>query len=275
MEISPGFLDTMRMRLVSGRDLTARDTEHNPTSAVLVNQAFARHYFPSQDSVGQRFFTLNDSQQSVPHTIVGIVNDAKYKDLRAAVQPIIYVAGRGGREGILEVRSALDASALDTELRKAIPRINPAFRIGWTQSESMLIDGTILRERLLAVLAVFFGVTAMILAGIGLYGVLSYSVFERMKEIGIRLALGAKPASTAGLILGRIGLAIASGLTVGMVLGLMAARFLASILFEVKPSDFSSVAVPLACLLGATILAALPPAVRAARTDAAIALRYE
>ncbi|MBV8830777.1 MAG: ABC transporter permease [Acidobacteriaceae bacterium] len=275
MEISPGFLETMRMRLVSGRDLTARDTEQNPTAAVLVNQAFARHYFSSQDAVGKRFFTVNDSQQSVPHTIVGIVNDAKYKDLRAPVQPTIYVAGRGGSEGILEVRSALEPSALDAELRKAIPRINPAFRIGWTTPESTVIEGTILRERLLAVLAGFFGATAMILAAVGLYGVLSYAVFERMKEIGIRLALGAKPASAARLILGRIGLAIASGLALGMVLGLMAARFLVSILFEVKPWDFSSVAVPLACLLGAAIFAAVPPAVRAARTDAAIALRYQ
>lgn len=275
MEISPGFLETMRMRLIGGRDLTARDTEQNPTSAVLVNQAFARHYFPSQNPVGQRFFTVNDSQQSVPHTIVGVVNDAKYDDLRAPVQPIIYVAHRAGGEGILEVRSALDDATLDTELRKAIPRINPAFRIGWITPESTLIDGTILREHLLAVLATFFGVTAILLAGIGLYGVLSYSVFERLKEIGIRLALGAKPASTVRLILGRIGLAIASGLAVGMVVGVMAARFLTSVLFEVKPWDFWSVAVPLACLLGAIIIAALPPAVRAAKTDPVIALRYE
>ena len=142
-------------------------------------------------------------------------------------------------------------------------------------SQSTWVNNTLLRERLLALLAGFFAVVAVVLAAIGLYGVLSYSVVRRTKEIGIRVALGARQLGVVRLVISDVMLVIAVGLAIGIAGGFALGRFVASLLFEVKPSDFWSLALPLACFLLASALASLPPAVRAARVDPIVALREE
>jgi ABC-type antimicrobial peptide transport system permease subunit len=148
-------------------------------------------------------------------------------------------------------------------------------RIDDVTTQATLVDDTIAHERLLALLSSFFAVVAVVLTGVGLYGVLSYAVARRTREIGIRLVLGARPAAVVRLVVGEVTLLVATGLAAGAACGLLLARFLASPLFEVRPSDFWSLALPLAWLLLASVLAALPAAVRAVRVDPTVALRYE
>jgi ABC-type antimicrobial peptide transport system permease subunit len=142
-------------------------------------------------------------------------------------------------------------------------------------AQSTLVDNTLVQERVLALLSGFFSTVAIVLVGVGLYGVLSYSVVQRTREIGIRLALGARPLGVVGLVVSEVSWVTALGLSVGLAGGIAAARFITALLYEVKPSDFWSVAAPLICLLVACTLSVVPAALRATRIDPITALRYE
>jgi ABC-type antimicrobial peptide transport system permease subunit len=160
-------------------------------------------------------------------------------------------------------------------LREEIRRAHPAFQVTDVSLQSTLVENDMLRERLLALLSGFFAVVALVLAAVGLYGVLNYSVVRRTKEIGIRVALGARQFAVVRLVISEISLLVILGLAGGAAAGFWLAQFVAALLFEVQPSDFWSLALPLACLLAAAALAAAPPAMRAARVDPMVALRYE
>ena len=275
LEVSPGFFEAMQMRLLDGRDFTARDLPPGST-AVVVNQEFVRQYLAGENPLGKRFERTGDGPHPapVPQEIVGVVRDAKYNNLREQNSPTIYGPWRYP-SGTLEVRTAGDPLAIAPAIRQAIPRFNAGLRVNSVILQSTQINNTLLRERLLALLAGFFAVVAMVLAAIGLYGVLSYSVVRRTKEIGIRVALGARQLGVVRLVISDVVLVIAMGLGIGIAGGFALGRFVTSLLFEVKPSDFWSLALPLACFLLASALAALPPAFRAARVDPIVALREE
>jgi ABC-type antimicrobial peptide transport system permease subunit len=153
--------------------------------------------------------------------------------------------------------------------------VHPSLKLTGIESQSARIDRTLLGERLLALLSAFFALVSLALAAIGLYGVLSYAVVRRTKEIGIRLTLGARQSAVARLVIADILHATILGLAAGVAGGIALARFVTTILFQVKPSDFWSVALPLTCLLLAAFLSAAPQAWRATRVDPAVALRYE
>ena len=275
LEVSPGFFETMQMRLLNGRDFTARDLAPGST-AVVVNQEFVRQYLADENPLGKRFERFGDGPHPppAPQEIVGVVQDAKYNNLRERNSPTIYGPWRYPA-GTLEVRTAGNPLELAPVIRQAIPRFNSGLRVTSVILQSTRINNTLLRERLLALLAGFFAVVAVVLAAIGLYGVLSYSVVRRTKEIGIRVALGARQFGVVRLVISDVMLVIALGLGIGIAGGFALGRFVASLLFEVKPSDFWSLALPLACFLLASGLAALPPAFRAARVDPIVALREE
>lgn len=273
--VSPGFFETMGLRLVEGRDFERRDAERETVTAVVVNQAFARRYFPAESPLGRHFSRVDHDQKLVDQEIVGLAGDAKYLNLREPIPATVYVPLANDRGVAIELRTAADPAAVAAALRPEIARINPALRIEDVTTQSRLVDDTIVRERLLALLSGFFAVVALVLAAVGLYGVLSYAVARRTKEIGIRLALGARSGAVVRLVLGDVALLVAAGLAAGVGSGLLLARALESLLFEVRPSDFWSLTLPLAWLLLATALAALPAAARAVRIDPTVALRYE
>jgi predicted permease len=273
--VSPGFFETMGLRLVEGRDFERRDAERNAPTAVVVNQAFARRYFPEGSPLGRHFSRVDQDQKLVDQEIVGLAGDAKYLNLRDPIPPTVYVPLQNDRGVAIELRTAADPAAVAAALRPEITRINPALRIDDVTTQSRLVDETIVRERLLALLSGFFAVVALVLAAVGLYGVLSYCVARRTREIGIRLALGAQPGALVRLVVGEVAVLVALGLAAGVASGLLLARFLASLLFEVRPWDFWSLVWPLGWLLLATALAALPAAARAVRVDPTVALRYE
>jgi predicted permease len=275
LAVSPGFFAAMQIPLLSGREFTAQDITPGVPAAVIVNQTFARQFFPAEDALGKRFERMVDDDGNYgAQEIVGVVRDSKYNNLREAGAPTVYQPA-GGVGSMVEVRTAGNPLAMAAALRQEIERVDASLRVTGMTLESTRIDETILQERMLALLGGFFALVAVVLAAVGLHGVLSYAVVRRTKEIGIRLALGAPVSSVIRLVTGDVALAVAIGVAGGLAGGFALARSLASLLFEVKPSDFGSVAWPLASLLLASAAAAIPPAMRAARVDPMEALRYE
>jgi predicted permease len=272
LPVSPAFLDTMGVRLLEGRSFTPSDVTSAP-SVVLVNQAFARRYYPGEDPIGKRF-TFAGRDKTLPQDIIGVMQDVRLQSVRDPAPPTIFVPLRR-LNGTLAVRADGDPWRVVPLIRQQIRGFGHSVRDGGVTLQSTLVDDNLVRERLLALLAGFFALAAVALAGVGLYGVLSYSVVRRTREIGIRVALGARQSSVVRLVVREIAAVAAIGLVAGLLLGRLLARPVESLLYEVKPGDFWSLALPLTLLLSAAALAAFRPAWRAARVDPAVALRNE
>jgi hypothetical protein len=201
--------------------------------------------------------------------------------LRQAVLPVIYTAfhedkGRMMLSGTFLVRTAAaNPLALVSLLRREVSRAQPEFRVTSIQAQQELIDAQTVRERLLAMLALFFAAVALLLAGVGVYGVLDYSVFRRRREIGIRMAIGAQAGDIARRVTFDIVGWIFAGSLVGLALGIASARYIESLLYQVKATYFSALAAPALALIAAAILAALPPVIRAVHVDPVSVLRSE
>ncbi len=274
LTVSPGFFATMRIPMIDGREFVPRDTKPDYPTAVIVNQAFARQYFRGESPLGRQFERVGDAG-AVPQQIVGFVRDAKYNNVREAAPPTVYVPIRLGRSATLEVRTEGDPLPLLSGLRSHIEQSNTSFRVTAVILQSKLIDNTLLTERLLAVLSGFFAIVAVALAAVGLYGLISYSVVRRTREIGIRVALGAQPSSVVSLIVTDVSRVMIIGLVAGITGALIAGRFMGSLLFEVRPYDLPGVLLPTLCLLITGAIAASAPLLRATRVDPAICLREE
>ena len=277
LSVSPGWLDTMKIPLVSGRDL--REGE---TNAAIVNEEFARTYFHGQDPVG-RTFSDTDSltpvhPQPVRWQIVGCMRNSRYADLREPVRPTVYVSldTKGTDWSTFVVRArGLDPLALGATLKTEIANIRPEFRVSNIRTQNELIELLTIRERLVAMLSAFFAIVAVALAGIGLYGVLNYSVIERRREIGIRMALGARASRVVAGILRHASLMVLLGGIAGVVAGMMSRPLLEKLLYEVKLTDPAMLAAPALLLLVVALAASAVPALRAVRVDPAETLRAE
>jgi len=272
--VSARFFETMRMPLVRGRTFEPKDMEANAAPSVVVNESFARRYFGEQMPVGRgfegRFNMSNDTPTQ--YNIVGIVADARY-DLRKPAAPTIFMPLR--TSGTIHVRTAALPAALVTRLRAEISGTDSQFRVTSITTQSAVLDRTMLRERLLANLATFFAFVGLVLLAVGFYGVLSYSVVHRTREIGIRLALGAGPMRVIRTVVMDFGSVVLIGVLSGLAGGAYLSRFVEALLFDVQPQNLLSFALPLGTLLLMVLLAALLPALRAARVDPVIALRSE
>jgi hypothetical protein len=266
----------MNIPLLAGRTFVRRDIDTGIPTAIVVNDAFARRYFGREPAVGRSFegrFGM-DNDDATQHEVVGVVADTRY-DLRKPAAPTIYIPLPLRRSGTVHVRVAGDAAALASRLREEIRAANPLFRVRSVTSQAAAVDQTLVRERLLALLSGFFAVIGLALAAVGLYGVLSYSVVQRTREIGIRVALGARQIGVVRTVVADAGITALVGAACGLAGGLYLSRFVEALLFEVTPLDFWSLALPLGTLLLTAVLAATLPALRAARVDPATALRYE
>ncbi len=283
MRVSPGWLETMKIPLIAGRDLNDNDTE--PGQAV-VNEAFAKRFFGGTNPVGQSFSLPISRTLGKPYLfqVIGLVRNAVYSDVRKPDMPTIYepmhgIAVDGELKALLwgafVVRTKGEPAAMAQTLRRVVIQANPEFRVANVYTQEEMVVAQTVRERLLATLAGFFAVVALLLAAIGLYGVLHYSVVQREKEIGIRIALGAATGNIARLITIRVTLMVVVGAVVGLAVGMASVRYIAALLYEVKATDPSMLIVPAAVLLAAACLAALPAVMRAVRIDPAIMLRAE
>jgi putative ABC transport system permease protein len=275
LQVSPGFLRTMRIPLVAGRDLEWRDARPELSTAVIVNESFARRYFPGESAMGKRFFRIDGGATLVAQEVIGVAKDAKYTDIREPAPPTVYEPYWPQNAAVVQVRTRLEMGALLAALREEIPRAHAAFRLADVTPQSTLVDNHLVRDRALALLSAFFSLVASVLVIIGVYGLLSYTVLQRTREIGIRLALGAQPRQIVALVLREIGGMTLIGLVIGGAGAAFTGRFMTALLYEVMPSDTWSIAAPLLALLAAGAFAAVIPARRAARMAPTTALTVE
>lgn len=274
LSVSPKWRAIMKIPLLEGSDFR----DDTPPGSALVNTAFVRQYLASTGSpVGRSFdVVLNDGQRA-HYEIAGVVGDARYRDMREPMRPAAYFPFKGGysRATFLIRTSSANPLALASAVRAEVPRARPGFRVSTIRTQAALVEQHTARERLLSILAAFFGVVALSLAGVGLYGVLDYSVLQQQREIGIRMAIGAKSAAIAqGLVLHLLTLVL-TGSLIGIVLGFVSVRFIETLLFEVKATDVGVLALPTATILAVALLAAVPAIIRAVRIDPATMLRLE
>jgi len=289
-EVSAGLFSTMKIPLVKGRYLDEHDTENSPW-AIVVNQAFARKYFPNEDPIGQQILLRYDPypvDQPRPRQIVGVVGDVKHRSLGRETPPFVYASYLqqpaifpGGAtlahlHENLVLRTSLGRQAgLVASVKQAVANIDPDQPVSNVRSMEEILGASLGDWRFYMQLLEIFASVAILLAAVGIYGVMSYSVNERTHEIGIRIALGAQPADVLKLVT-KMGLKLTCiGVLVGAALALGLARLISTFLYGVKPSDpITYVAVALA-LAAVAFLACYIPARRATRVDPMVALRYE
>jgi len=272
--VSEGFFSAMGIRWIAGRDFVPEDIARNST-AVIVNQAFVDKFLRGQNPIGQTFDKLTDDPEPVPQQIIGVVANTRFNNLRELEGPSIYSPLRDVAGATLNIRTASRSASLIPWLRKEIETAAPALEVRGTILLADQIDNTLIGERLLALLAGFFSIVALLLAGVGLYGVVNYAVIRRTREIGIRIALGAPREEVVRSVVSGAAMPVIAGIVLGVAGGLGLARYLATQLFGVRPADLASIAAPVVCILIAAVAAVLPPAVRAASADPLVALRHE
>src|ERR1035437_6846748 len=274
LSVSPEWRALMKIPLLQGRDLRASDTL--PGSA-LVNQAFARQYLEGENPVGRSFEVVPNEGHRDRYQIVGLVGDARYRDMREPMKPTAYFPFQAdySRATFMIRTVSQNPLAMASALRLEVPRARPGFRVSNIRTQTALIEQHTGRERLLSILALFFGVVALSLAGVGLYGVLDYSVLQRRHEIGIRIALGAQATDIAQRVITDVLAVVLAGSLFGIILGIASVRFIATLLFEVKATDLGVLALPTVTILAVAVLAALPAVVRAVRIDPVTMLRSE
>ena len=232
LPVSPGFFDTMRIRLIAGRDFIPSDSEPLEPTAVIVNEAFARRYFDAASPIG-RGYDRTGQPPPVRQEIVGVVTDVRH-DLRSVPPPTVYVPLRG--LGTMQVRSDGDPLALTAVIDREVRATHPSLRVTGFRLQATQVANTLLRERLLALLSGFFAAVGLLMAAVGLYGVLSYSVVRRTREIGIRIALGARSSALVIAIVRDAALMTGIGIIVGLAGGLYLSGFVKGMLHEGVPN---------------------------------------
>jgi predicted permease len=287
LTVSPGWLDAMKISLIDGRDFRLSDASPGPETGknypgvAIVNETFAKTYFGGANPVG-KFFGRGDGR----FEIVGLTHDAPYRSLREAMLPVAYLPFReldvkgadvlnGGATFVVRTRPDVPMASLAQMLRQAVPKSHAGFRVSNLRTQEEVVRAQTVRERLLALLAVFFAGVALLLAGIGLYGVLNYSVLQRRREIGIRMAVGARRGNIARLVTVQSFAMIVAGSVAGVAFGLASARYMETLFYQVKATDAGMLALPAGAILLVAIVALLPAIARALHTDPVEILRAE
>jgi predicted permease len=273
--VSPNFFATMEMPIVAGRGFTARDDQRAPKVAVI-NQTLARKYFGDDNPIERRF-NFGSTEEANKIEIVGVVRDAKYSSLRQETPPTLYTPYLQESPGQVNfaVRTAGDVNATIESIRDAVREVDsnlPLFGIiTQVQQSNKSVEG----ERLFATLATFFGVLAMLLAGMGLYGVMSYAVARRTNEIGIRMALGATAIAVTRMVMRETISVVLIGVAIGLGAAMATTRLIEGALFGLTPTEPITISIAVLLMVGVAAVAGYLPARRAAKVDPMIALRYE
>lgn len=273
--VTADYFTTMEIPLLAGRGFTSADMVgwHEREKAAIVNESFARYYFGTQNGVGRRIGWGDPPKVRYAIEIIGVVKDSTFGDLRVGTDRLIYFPAPGG--DVIEVRVGGDPTALISPIRAAIQKEDAGLRILQLAPMPGLVELSISREKLIARLASFFGALALLLSGLGLYGVLSYSIVRRRQEIGVRMALGAQPLRVIVMVLREAMMLVSLGLLIGLPAALGAGRFVVDQLFHVRVADPWTMISAICFLLLAAGAAAYLPARRAARVDPTVALRAE
>lgn len=293
--VGPRYFETVGIPLLQGREF--RDEDNPPYSldppekftppveapeppgprVAIVNESFARHFFEGRNAIGGHFATDENYKAEKAYEIVGVVKDAHYFGLREALEPMIYLPvwrPEAGERSIC-IRTNRDSSQLSAAISHEVTAIDPGIPVLSVRSMHQEIDNDILVDRLIATLSSFFGLLALLLAGVGLYGVISYGVTRRTREIGIRMALGAQRGSVLWLVMRRAAGFLLIGAAIGVPAALFATRLVKSLLYGISAQDPITIVMATVVLGAVAALASFLPARRATKVDPMVALRHE
>jgi len=278
----PKFFETLGIRLTAGRTFDDRELQticdatcKEVPKVVVINQTAARKYFPGQNPVGQHvgqsYETPGESE------IVGVVSDTKYNSVRDDAPPTMYApyTQQRGPSLTLEVRTAADPTAASGAVREAIRKIDPTLPILSITTQTEQVERRFAQERVFAQAYALFGTLAVVIASIGLFGLMSYSVARRTNEIGIRMALGARREDVVSMVMRESIVLVALGVVIGTAAALGAGRFVATLLFNLAPNDPATIGVAATLMIAVSVLAGYLPARTASRVDPMVALRDE
>ena len=277
--VSSDYFQTMETPIIAGRDFNGNDTATSPKVAI-VNQAFVKKFLNgAKDAVGKQFRKWESPGEPEPYySVVGVVKDSVYNDMHEPFVPVMYFprtqVKKAGTDVTFLVRSQLGAAGLLNSVKNTIAGVNPEIDIQFKVLRSQIRE-SLVQDELMATLCSFFGGLAVLLAAIGLYGVISYTVTQRTGEIGVRMALGAQRSGVIRLILKEVAVLIAIGVVVGAGLTLAGSKTAGSLLFGLKPYDPLTLVLAVIILGAIAFVASFIPAQRATRVDPVVALRYE
>jgi len=276
--VGPGFLSNMQIPLVVGREIDERDLDRGAGFAV-VNQEFARTYFANESPVG-RHFSMGMLGAPPDLEIIGVSRNARYNSLKQDIAPAVYlpystsvITARGGM--VFEIRAVGDPNTVAQAVRTAVRHSDANVPISGISTQAQLVDQSMSQERTFAALCTCFALLAVLIASVGLYGTMAYTVARRTSDIGIRMALGAQRRSVISMVLGEAVAMAAVGFAIGIPATVAASRLLETFLFQIKPNDPMTLAAAVAILLLAVLAASYGPALRASRVDPWTALREE
>jgi predicted permease len=276
--VGPRYAETEGMTLLLGRDLGPGDTKGAPHVAV-VNESFAQRYLAKQNPIGRRF-SMDVPAKAYETEIVGVVKNFKFNDPRedygpVAFLPLAQVEGPASYAAYIEIRTTTDPKSIAGPVRRAIQELDKNLPVTSISTLSEQVNESLNKEHLIARLSSFFGILALVLACVGLYGALAYRVARRTNEIGIRMALGAERRQVLWMVLRESLALVGVGVAVGLLMAFAATRFISSQLYGVKPTDPATIAAVTIVLAAVAVFAGYIPAHRATKVDPLVALRYE
>ena len=293
--VGPRYFETVGIQLIDGREFRDEDNSAysidppekiNPGEehaeppgprVAIVNETFAKRFFEGRNAIGMHFCSDDQYKPDRAYEIVGVVKDAHYFGLREALEPMIYFAvwRTLASSRSMCIRTSRDSSDLTAAIGREVSAIDPGIPVLSIKTMNQQIDNDILIDRLIATLSSFFGLLALLLAGVGLYGVISYGVTRRTREIGIRMALGAERSSVLWLVMRRAAAFLLIGGAVGVPAALWVTRLVKSLLYGISNQDPITVVIAMLVLAAVAALASFLPARRATKVDPMVALRYE
>ncbi len=277
--VSPDYFRTLEVPLLEGRDFRASDAKAMPSNDVagvaLVNRRFAEHFFPGHSAVGKHLGFGGGPGTKLPIEIIGVVADSLYEGPREGVHRQVFVPHWGKGTGVFYVRTQAASSSVFSLVRNEVRQLGPGVPVYAMKTVEGQLDETLLSDRLIAMLSAGFGALATLLASVGLYGVMAFVVARRRKELGIRLALGARPGFLVWLVMREVLLLLAIGLAVGIPAAMLLGGYVSSQLYGIRPHDPALAGSTVLLLALVSALAGLIPAQRASRIDPILALRHE
>jgi predicted permease len=279
--VSPGYFETLSVPFKAGRDFSMQDVGR--PRVAIINEAMAGHYFPGGDAVGKYFRVDPDKRfggwygEDQAYEVIGVVANSKYFDLHAPAPGAMFFNMFQENQVFNQflLRTAVDPDSIAGPARQAVREELSTARVSHVTTLSRQVDSAIVPERLVATLASYFGVLAMALSGIGLYGLLSYAVARRTGEIGVRIAIGASAADIWWLVLRRALIVLCGGLLAGGLLAFWARPLASSVVRDLRPESVLSIAFAAGAVFVVGLLACVVPVRRAARVDPIVALRSE